>query len=177
MNEIQPFDRNEQLVFAEVAQLHELLHGVADADLFEADETSDAVIHVHDQVFDFQIAQIGKKCFGNGPMAVALAFDLGAFLLEDVRLRNNLQLGARQPESLRELPNGDVHRDVQQLVRPIDQNASEAVLAEELRGAFGASLCGGHEHDGVAALTHALDFGDPLLNTAAKFDGGLAGDV
>ena len=110
-------------------------------------------------------------------MAVALAFDLRAFLLEDVRLRNNLQLGARQPESLRELPNSDVHRDVQQLVRPIDQNASEAVLAEKLRGALGASFCGGHEHDGVAALTHALDFSDPLLNAAAKFDCGLAGNV
>ena len=31
--------------------------------------------------------------------------------------------------------------------------------------------------DGVAALAHALDFGDPLLDTAAELDGGLAGNV
>jgi len=99
LHEIQPFDWNEQLVFAEVAQLHEFLHGVADADLFEADETPDAVVDVHDEVFDFEVAQIGKKCLGDGAMAVALALDFGAFLLEDVRLRDDLQLGARQPEA------------------------------------------------------------------------------
>ena len=59
----------------------------------------------------------------------------------------------------------------------IDQNASEAVLGKQLRGAFGAALGGGDEQHRVAALAHALDLGDPVLNPAAEFDGGLAGDV
>ena len=133
LDEVEPLDRNEQLVFAEVAQLHEFLHGVADADLSEPHEPADAVIDVHHQVLDFQVAQVREECLGDGPVPVSLALDLRALFLEHVRLGNNLQLGARQTEALRQLPDGDVHRNVQQLVGPIDEHAAKAVLGRAAR--------------------------------------------
>ena len=112
LDEVEPLDGNEQLVFAEVAQLHEFLHGVADADLFEPDEPPDAVVDMHDQIVDLEIAQVRQEGLGDGSVPVALALDLGPLFFEDVRLGNDLQLGARQTEALRELPDGDVHGDV-----------------------------------------------------------------
>ena len=173
LDEVEPLDRNEQLVFAEIAQLHEFLHGVADADLFEPDEPADAVIDVHDQVLDFEVAQIREERLGDRAVPVSLALDLGALFLEDVGLGNNLQLGARQPESFRQLPDGDVHGDVQQLVGAIDEDAAETVLGEQLGGTLGPPFGAGDEQHGVAALAHALDLGDPFLDAAAEFDGGL----
>jgi hypothetical protein len=58
LDEVQPFDRNEQLVFAGVSQLHELLHGVTDTDLLETDEPADAVIDMHHKIFDFEVSQV-----------------------------------------------------------------------------------------------------------------------
>ena len=106
-----------------------------------------------------------------------LALDLGALFLEHIRLGDDLQLGAGQPEALRELADRDVHRDVQQLVGAIDQDAAQVVLREQLGRALGAPFGARDEQHGVAALAHALDFGDPLLDPSAEFDGRLAGDV
>ena len=52
LDEIQPLNRDEELVFAGVAQLHELLRRLADADadLLQADEHADAVIDVDDEI-------------------------------------------------------------------------------------------------------------------------------
>ena len=133
LDEVEPLDGHEQLVFAEVAQLHEFLHGVADADLFEPDEPADAVIDVHDEVVDLQIAQVREERLRDGTVPVSLALDLGALFFEDVRLGNDLQLGARQPEALRQLPDGDVDRDVEQLVGAIDEDAAEPVLGRAAR--------------------------------------------
>ena len=58
LDEIEPLDRNEQLVVARIAQLHELLHRVADADLLQPDELPDAMVDVDDQVADLEIAQV-----------------------------------------------------------------------------------------------------------------------
>src|SRR6187455_2849676 len=57
--------RHEQLVLPGVAELQELLHGVVgDANLLQADEHPDAVIDVHDEVVDFEIAEIREKGLG-----------------------------------------------------------------------------------------------------------------
>ena len=55
-------DRNEHLVVAVVAELEELLNDVAltDRELFETDELPDAVIDVHDEITDFEVAEIGQ---------------------------------------------------------------------------------------------------------------------
>ena len=60
LNQVEPLDRNEQLVVAVIAKLEELLHAspAADANLLEADELADAVVDVDDQIADLQIAQV-----------------------------------------------------------------------------------------------------------------------
>ena len=177
LDEIEPLDGNEQLVFAEIAELHEFLHGVADADLLESDEPPDAVIDVHDQVVDFEIAQVREERLRDRAVPVSLALDLRALFLEDVRLGDDLQLGARQPEPFRQLPDGDVHRDVEQLVGAIDEDAAKAVFGQQLGRALRPPFGAGDEQHGVAALAHALDLGDPFLDAAAELDGGLTSDV
>ena len=177
LDEVEPLDRNEQLVFAEIAQLHEFLHGVADADLLEPDEPPDAVIDVHDEVVDLEIAQVREERLRDGTVPVSLALDLGALFLEDVRLGNDLQLGARQTEALRQLPDGDVHRDVEQLVGPIDEHAAKPVLGQQLGRALRSPFGARDEQHGVAALAHALDLGNPFLDAAAELDGRLARDI
>ena len=50
LDQVEPLDRDEQLVLAGVAELHELLRRFArgDRQLLQADERADAVIDVHD---------------------------------------------------------------------------------------------------------------------------------
>ena len=100
LNEIEPLDGDEELVFARVAKLHELLHRVADADLLQPDELSDAVVDVDDQVADLEIAQIRKKGLCNRPVAIAAPLDPGAILVEHIRLGDDLKLRAWQDGSL-----------------------------------------------------------------------------
>ena len=83
--------------------------------------------------------------------------------------------GSRKPFDI--WPTGRCVRHVQQLVCAIDQHAAESVFSEQLRRAFGAPFGAGNKQDRVAALAHPFDFGDPLLDTAAKFHGRLARDV
>ena len=64
LDEVEPLDRDEQLVVAGVAQLEELLLAVADADLLQADEDADAVVDVDDEVADLEIAQIRQERLG-----------------------------------------------------------------------------------------------------------------
>ncbi len=135
------------------------------------------MVDVHDQIFDLEIAQVRQERLGNRAVPVALALYLGPLLLEDVRLGDDLQLGPREPEPLRELTDGDVDGDVQQLVRSVDQHTAQAVFGKQLCRALGAPLCARDEQHGVPALAHAPDFGDPLLNAAAEFDRRLTGDV
>ena len=63
LDEIEPLDRDEQLVLAVIAELEELLHdvAVADGDLLQADELADAVIDVDDEIADLEIAQIREE--------------------------------------------------------------------------------------------------------------------
>jgi hypothetical protein len=56
LNEIEPFDWHEKLVFSCVSELEELLRRVGDADLPQSDEQPDAVIDMDDEVADLQIA-------------------------------------------------------------------------------------------------------------------------
>ena len=83
LDQVEPLDRDEELVVAVIAQLEELLDVVADRDLLQPDELADAVVHVHDQIADLQIAQVGQK----GGRRRALAQPLRsapALFLEDV---------------------------------------------------------------------------------------------
>ena len=58
LDEVEALERNEQLVLAGVAELHELLRVDAHLDLLQADEPADAVVDVDDEVADLQVAEI-----------------------------------------------------------------------------------------------------------------------
>jgi hypothetical protein len=64
LDEIEPLDRHEELVVARVPKLEELLGRVRlrpDGNLAERDEHADAVIDVHDQVVDLEVAEVGEE--------------------------------------------------------------------------------------------------------------------
>ena len=105
-------DRFEQLVFARIAQLEKLLHRVADADLLQPDKHADAVVDVHDEVGDFEIAKIGQKCLGGG----ATAFGSTTFFLEDISFGEELERRVGQSKAARETADGDKHRRVSRIV-------------------------------------------------------------
>ncbi len=58
LDEIEPLDRDEELIFAGISELHELLRLEADLDLLQADEDADAIVHVDDEIAHLQIAEI-----------------------------------------------------------------------------------------------------------------------
>src|SRR5207237_5009488 len=82
LHEIEPFDRNEQLVLPRVAELHELLRFEADLDALQPDEHADAVIDMDDEVVDLEVAEIREKGAGCRPPA----FVGPRPLIEDLRL-------------------------------------------------------------------------------------------
>ena len=87
LDQVQPLDRNEELVLAGVAELHELLRRQADVDPLQADEHADAVVDVHDEVVDLQVAEVREERARRGaPPLVRLAL-----FLEDVGLGPELE--------------------------------------------------------------------------------------
>ena len=61
LDQVEPLDRDEELVFAGVAELHELLRLEADVDPLQADEHADAVVDVDDEIADLEIAEVGQE--------------------------------------------------------------------------------------------------------------------
>ena len=91
LDQVEPFDRHEQLRIAVILQLEEFLDDVAagDRDLLEADELADAVIDVDDQIADLEVAQVGKEC--GGRRALLAGAGLAPFLVEDVGFGVNVE--------------------------------------------------------------------------------------
>ena len=89
LHEIELVHRHEQLVPAVIADLHQLVRGVADRHALQPDEDADAVIHVHDVMAHLQIAQVGQE--GAGGRRAGGAARLG----EQVRLGMDPQAGVR----------------------------------------------------------------------------------
>ena len=143
----------------------------------QPDKLADAVVHVHHEVADFQIAKIRQERFRNGAMAIAAPVDLRALFLEDVGLGNHLKLRGGQAEAFRELAHGNGDRDVQQLVGAVEHDAAQIVFGQQLHGALGAPFGAGDKQHRVVALANAPHFGDPFLDAPAKFHGRLAGDI
>ena len=177
LDQVEPLDGHEELVVAGVAELHELLRGVAHANLLQPDELADAVIDMDDVVAHFEIAKVREKGLGDRAMAVAAPLHLRALFLEDVRLGDDLQLRGGQPEAFGELADGDEDRHVEQLVGAIHEHAAQVVFRQQLHRALRAAFRGGDEEDGVAALARAPHLRDPFLNSSAKLHGRLTGDV
>ena len=95
LDEVEPLDRDEELVLAGVAELHELLRLEADVDPLQPDEHADPVVDVDDEVADLEVAEVGEERARRGSPALV---NLPLFL-EDVGLGPELQRGVRQPEA------------------------------------------------------------------------------
>jgi hypothetical protein len=64
LDEVEPFQRHEQFVFAGVAELHELLlrrSGAARSELLQADKSANAVVDVNDKVSDLEVAEVRQE--------------------------------------------------------------------------------------------------------------------
>ncbi len=162
LHEVEPLDRNEQLVFAGVAQLEELLRCVADADLLQADEHADAVVDVDDEIADLEVAKIGEERLRRRSPPLGRA----AVFFEDVRLGVNLQPGVRQAESTRQAADRHQHRRVTGILGALDRNREDVVFLQQLDGPFGAARRGRHEQRGFAVLAAPADIGDPVGDPA-----------
>ena len=176
LDQIEPLDGNEELVVAVVAQLQELLDVVADRNLLEADELADAVVHVHDEVADLQIAQVGQERGGRGSLAERVAVRAGA-LPRRRRRGIDRQPGARQAEAARELAVGH-ERGAGRLVVGVPRpGRPHVVVAEELHRALGAAARPGDEEHRVVARERLPDVGHPVGDAALELLRRLIGDL
>ena len=173
LQQIDLLHRNEQLVLARVSQLHELVVLETDGNLLEPDEDPDPVVDVHDPVPRLQIAKIGEERLGGaGP-----ALPHPAFLVEDVRLGEDLQAGFRQPEPAGELARRHQQRGPVRLVRVVDGDGGEVVVGEQLDDPLGPAGGPRDEERGVAPLAAPGDLGRPLADPPVHLDHRLAGHV
>ena len=173
LDEVEPLDRDEELVLAGVAELHELLVVEADRDPFQADEQADAVVDVDDEVAGLQIAEVREE--RPGGRAAALV-DLALFL-EDVGLGPELQLRLRQAEAAAQMTDADQHRGGMAIVRALDRHREDVVVGEQLDRPLGAAGGMRDEDHRVAALAAAADLVDPVGHAAGELHRRLARDV
>ena len=173
LDQVEAFDRHEELVVARIPELHELLRLDAHLDALESDEHTDAVIDVDDEIADFQIAEVREE--GGGGRAPALV-DL-ALLFEDVGLGPELETRFRQPEPLREVAGADQHAGPVGIFGALDRHREDVVVGEQLDGAFGTAGRVGDEEDGVAALASAANLRHPVLDAAVELHRRLTGHV
>ena len=92
LDEIEPLERNEELVVGRVPEFHELLRlrSRHDRQPLQPDELPDAVVCVDDQVARLEIAEIGNEGSG-GRLSVALA--RAPFFLEQIGFREDDERG------------------------------------------------------------------------------------
>ena len=173
LHEVEPVDRDEQLVVAGVAQLHELARLVPDVDLLEPDEHADAVVDVDDVIADLEIAEVREE--GLRGRRAALVAD--ALLVEDVGLGKQPHLRGGQAEALRQLAGRDEQCAPRRDLRAADVHRHDAVVAQDLDDAFGAARGLGDEHGGLALLAALAELGHPVGDAAVEGRRGLAGDV
>ena len=167
LNQIEPLDGDEQLGVVLIPQLEELLRAIAaaHAELFQADEFADPVIHVNDEIAYLEIAEIGQERFGDTGAPVARP----AFLVEDVALDVDRQCRVGQPESAGQRAHRHQHRGRVRVLRTLHRHGHHVVVAQDFHRAFGAPGAGGDEQHGVAALARLAKIGNPVADAAVEF--------
>ena len=175
LDEIQALDRDEELVFARVAQLHELLRRFADADadLLQADEVADAMVDVHHEVADLEVAQVGQERACRGTPALGRV----PLLFEDVRLGVEHEPAGRQPEPARQPAEADQQRRRMSVLRAVEGRRNHAVLTRDLQHAFRAAGRLREKEHRLLALTGRTNLRHPVLHAAPELHRRLAGDV
>ena len=175
LHQVEPLHRDEQLVVALVAQLQELVRGVADADLLEPDELADAVVDVDDEVADLEVAQVGEERRRQRSLARRAA--AMAVLLEDVGFGVERDRRLRQPEAAAQRAHRHQHRARRHLAGAGGQFGAHVVVGQHLDGALGAAGRLGDEHDRVAAGATLAHFVHPVGDAAVEALAGLRGHV
>ena len=140
----------------------------------QADELTDAVIDVHDQIADLQIAKVGEK----GLREIAPLLGRVTFFLEDVRLGVDLQGRVRQPEAARQRTDGDEHRRAR--TRPPRVRRGTATISYSCRISIVRSARPWlpATNRGSRPLARALpDVGDPVVDPAVELHGRLTSDM
>ena len=173
LDQIEPLDGHEQLGVVVIAQLEELLRALAaaDAELLEADELADAVIHVHHEIADLEVAEVGEERLGDARAALAGV----ALLVEDVALDVDLQRRHR-PAGTRatRAPTADEHRRRVRVLGALHRHGHDVVLAQNLDHPLGAARALGDEEHGVAALARLAHVGHPVADAAVELQRRLA---
>ncbi len=126
---------HEELVFAGVAKLHELLRIEPDVDPLEADEVPDAVVDMDDEVAGLEVAEVGQE---RARRRLAALVNL-AFFLEDVGLGPELELGFRQAEAAAQMADADEHGRGVRVLGTLHRHGEDLVVGEELNRALGAA--------------------------------------
>ena len=173
--EIEALDRHEQLGVVVVAELEKFLRALAaaHAELFEADELADPVIHVHDEIAHLEVAQVGEKRLGHARASLAGT----ALLVEDVALDVDLQRRVGEPEPARHGAHGHEHRRGMRLFGALDRHGHDVVVPQDLHGALGPPGTLGDEEHGVAALPCLTHVGDPVADAPVKLHRRLAANL
>ena len=174
LNEIEPLDRDEELVFAVVAKLHELLDVRTDFDPLQPDEHADAVIDMDDEVADLEVAEVRQERARRraAPLVRGLAL-----LFEDVRLGPDLEAASGRRKPFVQMAVRDEDRRRPRVLGAIDRHGEDFVLGEQFDRALGAAVRVGDEEDDLAALARAPDLGDPVADPAAEVLRRLRRDV
>ena len=173
LDQVQPLDRHEQLVFAGVVELQELLERVADADLLQTDELADAVIDVHDEVAHLQVAQVREKRLGRRAPALRRA----PVFFEDVGLGVDVERRVRQAEAAGQPADRNQHRRIAGIVGALDRHREQVVLLQQLDRSLGAACRGGDKQRRLVLFAVAADLGHPIRHPATQLDRRLASDV
>ncbi len=175
LHEVEPLDRHEQLVVAVIPQLEELVRAVADADLLQADELADAVVHVDDEIAHLQVAQVREEGRRRGFLARRTA--PLPIVVEEIGLGVDGDAAAREADAVREAADRHEHGAGAQLARARRRFRAYVVVLEHLERALGAAGRVGHEDDGVTGVAAFAQLGDPVGDAAAEVCDRLRGHV
>jgi hypothetical protein len=128
------------------------------ADLLQPDELADAVVHMDDEIADFEIAEVRQERAARG----AAPLQRPSLLLEEIGFRKNAQVPVREIEPTGDSPGRDQHRGTLKGVGVGHRSCADLVVREELNRPFGASGRRGHEDHAVASDAGASDLFHPV---------------
>ena len=172
LDEIEPLERDEQLVVAGVAELHELLRRRCPAptrEALQADEPADAVVDVDDEIADLQVAEVGDER--------ARRRTCGARARAAPPRRDRVSAKSRRRAAGRWKPRESWPVVTSTAARSRSSASApsaraDVVVGEQLDRALGAARRGRDEHDGLAVLARLADLVDPVADAAVILDDG-----
>ena len=137
LDEIEPFQRHEQLVLAGIAELHELLlrrSGAARGELLQADELADAVVDVDNKVADLEVPKVRQK----GARRRTASLGRAPLFLEQIAFREDAEIRIAHAKAACELTGRHEHRRAAKVIGFRDGACPNLIVAKQLDRPFGA---------------------------------------